>query len=274
VKAKILTGARAATVLAVGVSEVKAVPVDLELILLADVSASLNANDFQLQRDGYVAAFQDAVVINEIVNGDIGAIAATLVYWSTSAATAVPWTLINDQASSQSFASAIGAAPRSSSQSTGMTAALDFATNLVGQDNGYEGTRFVIDISGDGAETDDCDRRDLVCQAVQDARDAALAAGVQSINALWIEDEVQPSVRNYFCLDASCDINPLQYGATNVLAGPKAFQSVVSDFDGFEVAIKGKIFTEIGDLPEPATLGLLGFGIIGLGFAARRRKVG
>ena len=82
-----------------------AVPVDLELLLLADVSGSLDVTDFTLQRDGYAAAFQNAGIVSQIENGSIGSIAVQLVYWSDAQAVAVPWTLISDAASSNAFPS-------------------------------------------------------------------------------------------------------------------------------------------------------------------------
>ena len=56
------------------------VAVDLELVLAADVSGSLDLADFELQRDGCVAAFQSAAVQNAIAAGALGKIAVSLVY--------------------------------------------------------------------------------------------------------------------------------------------------------------------------------------------------
>jgi Protein of unknown function (DUF1194) len=44
-------------------------PVDLLLALAADVSRSIDADKFKLQREGYAAAFSDPRVVNAIASG-------------------------------------------------------------------------------------------------------------------------------------------------------------------------------------------------------------
>ena len=91
-----------------------AAPVDLELQLLVDVSGSVSASEFNLQRSGYEAAFRSASIINAITGGTIGAIAAQLVYWSSTSqqAIGVGWTYIADSTTANAFADAIAAAGR------------------------------------------------------------------------------------------------------------------------------------------------------------------
>ncbi|MCL4798307.1 MAG: DUF1194 domain-containing protein [Burkholderiales bacterium] len=124
---------------AIGSVQAHAVPVGLELALMADVSGSLGATDFNLQRDGYVAAFENAAIQNAIAALP-GGIAVTLVYRSDGQAQSVGWTHITDAASANAFATAIAGAPRPSSGGTGMTAALTFTAALF-DDNGFEGAR-------------------------------------------------------------------------------------------------------------------------------------
>jgi len=245
-----------------------AVPVDLELVLLNDTSGSVDSTDFNLQRQGYEAAFRDSGIISSIESGAIGSIAVTLIDWSDGVSTAVGWTQISDSTSSNAFADAIAAAGRTLSSGTAMTNALNFGASLLTTDNGFEGTRNVIDISGDGSDSQACSFNDPSCEPLQDARDAALAGAVDTINALWIDD------RNFFGDDPEDTINALDYGTTNVIGGPGAFQDIVQDFDGFTAAISSKIQREITPpttVPVPATLVLFLLGLGMLAFARRGR---
>src|SRR4051812_44708066 len=90
------------------------VQVGLELALLVDVSGSVDANEFLLQQQGYVSAFHSPAVKNAIAGGQLGSIAVTLMYWSSTGVQqqSVGWTLINDAASADAFANAINAAAR------------------------------------------------------------------------------------------------------------------------------------------------------------------
>lgn len=250
--------------LGAAVQTARAVAVSTEILLLADVSGSLDATDFALQRDGYAAAFQSAIVKDSIAAH--GPIAVSLVYWSDGQDVAVPWTLISNAAESDAFAAAIAAAPRPSSGGTRMAAAMNFGTPLF-DGNGFEGGRLVMDVSGDGADSDN-GFQNLNAPNVQAARDNALANGVTTINALWIDD------RDFFGDDAADLINALDYGNLNVLGGVSPFQGIVQDFPEFSGAIISKIGREV--IPPPqglpdggATALLLGMGLLGLGFSRR-----
>src|SRR5437016_14618721 len=63
--------------------------VDLLLVLSSDVSRSIDAPKFKLQRDGYAAAIVNPRVIQAIRSGSLGKIAVTLVEWSGIGATKI-----------------------------------------------------------------------------------------------------------------------------------------------------------------------------------------
>src|SRR5919202_1401386 len=127
--------------------------VDLQLVLAVDASGSVDQRRFELQMQGYVAAFRDARVLPAIQSGAVQAIAVTMVQWTGPALQiqVLPWTLINDATTANAFAAAIVATPRRLfSGGTSISGVLDYAVPLL-LESQFKGTRRVIDISGDGS---------------------------------------------------------------------------------------------------------------------------
>jgi len=264
-----LKPAALAALMALGMAtgaQAQPVAVDLELVLAADVSGSLDGTDFALQRDGYVAAFQSAEVQAAIAAGELGRIAVTLVYWSDGQAQSVGWTLIDSAASANAFAAAISTAGRPSSGSTGMTSAINFSSGLFGT-NTYVGTRQTIDISGDGSESVACGFSTFSCAPLKAARDSFASGGPtgveRTINAIWIDD------RDFFGDDPADTIQAVPYGLENVVTANHSFNGIVDNFETFGDAIQTKLVGEIAPVPEPGTLALMAAGLIGM---ALRRK--
>jgi Protein of unknown function (DUF1194) len=56
-------------------------PVDLELVLAADASGSIDDGEIRLQREGYAAAITSAEILQAIGVGYLGRIAVTFVEW-------------------------------------------------------------------------------------------------------------------------------------------------------------------------------------------------
>ena len=223
--------------------------VDLELQLLVDVSGSVDQTEFALQRDGYAAAFASASIQTAILAGAIGSIAAQLIYWSSDASQsiAVGWTLIDSIATANAFSAAIGATTDPTVGNTAIGSAINFGFPLFAT-NTFDGTRQVMDVSGDGAQSGS-----LV--NTSDARDAALAAGIDTINGLVILGE--PGLLSFY--------------TNNVIGGTGAFVLTAASFDDFASAIDTKLMAEITDtspVPLPAAAwfllvavgGLFGYG--------------
>ncbi|MGQ0674939.1 MAG: DUF1194 domain-containing protein, partial [Rhodospirillales bacterium] len=124
------------------------VPVDLELVLSVDVSGSIDAEEMQLQRKGYIAALSDPEVVKTITRGVLGRIAVAYAEWGsyTHQRLVVDWVLIDGPASAQAFADALARAPIRGGVGTSISGAIEFALPMF-DNNSFEGTRKVIDIS-------------------------------------------------------------------------------------------------------------------------------
>lgn len=222
--------------------------VGLELSLLLDVSGSVDANEFALQRDGYVNAFNSAAVQNAIVGlAPVGGIAVNMILWSGASeqSQVIGWTHIDTAAEAGAFATAVSGVGQAFQGLTAPGSAINFAVPLF--NNNFTGTRLVIDVSGDGQENDGT--------STSAARDAAVLAGIR-INGLPIGDA---SLTTWY--------------QNNIQGGTNSFTLPAASFADFNAAIQQKLVAEITDtpVPEPTTMALLGMGLLGLGYVRRRR---
>jgi Protein of unknown function (DUF1194) len=122
----------------------------LAVVLAIDVSASVDANSFVLQRDGIARAFEDRRLAQAIAAAP-GGIEALLLEWSDPAeiAIAVDWRQIADAQSAAAFAAAVRAAARSSRGLTAIGPALLAAGGQFDR-LPHRAARRAIDISGEG----------------------------------------------------------------------------------------------------------------------------
>lgn len=227
----ILAAALAAPAVLLGSRIAKALePVDVELILAVDVSRSVDNEEQEMQFNGYAAAFRDPRLIEAMMRGPIGSIACTFFTWSdwNIQEHLIPWMKLDSPESAEAFARAIDAAPRRTHLYTSISGAMDFAGRLYGE--GFEGTRRVIDISGDGINNSG--------REVGAARTDLLNQGVV-VNGLAVLDRTPPPPG----LGA---MQPLdEYYQERVIGGPGAFLMVADGFESFEQAVRRKIIREI-----------------------------
>ncbi|HLW93045.1 MAG TPA: DUF1194 domain-containing protein [Roseiarcus sp.] len=213
--------------------------VDAEVVLAADVSRSINDEEFNLQRRGYAAAVASQRLLDAIRSGPHQAIALSFVEWAGASEqkVVVEWTIIRDADAARKFAAALAAAPRSYVGRTAIGSAIDFAMGVIGE-SGIEAERRIIDVSGDGTGNQG--------RSVTDARDAALKAGVV-INGLAIFNQRAAAEGGYLALHTNPPGGLAQYYRDNVIGGPGAFVVPIDDFKTFGDAMIRKLVNEIAE---------------------------
>ncbi|MCC7427864.1 MAG: DUF1194 domain-containing protein [Alphaproteobacteria bacterium] len=199
-------------------------PVDLALVLAVDVSASVDHEEYALMMGGYAAAFRDPSVIGAATEGERGAIAVTMIFWSGPGATAeaAGWSRIDGPAAAEAFAAAIDAAPRdvvagATSLGGGVRAALAALGRCP-----FPAARMVIDVSGDGQAN--------AGPPLATPRALAQGAGI-TINALAVTNE-DPDLPAYY--------------RGELITGPGSFVMEALDYESFAEAILRKLLRELG----------------------------
>ena len=230
----------AAVVLSIGMLEAHAAAetVDLELVLLADASRSIDEAEISFQRQGYAAAITDPEVLGAIAQGFEQRIAVTYVEWgdASSQEVVVPWTVVDGPESAAAFADALLEAPRRAFGPNAIGNALAAAHALI-ETSEFDGYRRVIDFSGDSAYS-------FGGMSVAEARGAALAADIV-INGLAI-----------LCRAEACSGRPVAYDleaafAATIIGGPASFVVTADRDERFAQAVRRKLLLEIAGDPDP-----------------------
>jgi len=208
--------------------------VDLLLVLSSDVSRSIDAPKFKLQRDGYAAAIVNPRVVQAIRSGTLGKIAVSFVEWSGVGAqkVVIDWTIIRDEATAKDFSAQVVEAPRAFADRTSISGGIDFAMAQLAR-SPFQANRHTIDVSGDGTNNSGRD--------VTAARDDAVAQGV-TINGLVILSD-QPLSWNQDHTNPPGGLEA--YYRNNVAGGPNSFVMVAENFNAFGQAIINKLIAEV-----------------------------
>ena len=212
--------------------------VDLALVLAVDVSLSMEPDEQELQRQGFVEAFRSPEVYEAIGKGMLGRVAVIYVEWAGAGyqQVVVPWTVIEQPGESRAFAARLAESSLQRVGYTSISGAIDFGLQQLRQ-SGVTPTRQVIDISGDGANNQG--------RIVTAARDEAVAQGV-TINGLPLMLK-RP--------DGLWDIDNLDlYFRDCVIGGPGAFMIPIREKAQFAEAIRTKVVREIAERPQLRSL--------------------
>lgn len=207
--------------------------VDLEIVLAVDGSGSISTSEFKLQLSGYADALRDEAVQSAAVSGPLGKVAVSMMVWSDAAFKKfeTDWFIIDSRAAAGRYADIVEEFHHHSGRNygiggggTGIGSGIDYALGML-DENGIEAGRQVIDVSGDGIETDPWFR-----EAIQLPEARALAAhkGV-TVNGLAI-------LTDFGGLD--------RYYEDEMITGPGAFVIVAEGWEDFAEAIQRKLFLE------------------------------
>jgi hypothetical protein len=193
--------------------------VEIELVLALDVSASVDYAEFALQLKGIEAAFKDPEVLKAVENlAPLGA-AITVVQWGgpREFKVSVPFT----QLVSAQDGFLAGRAHRAfGATNTSIVTAISNSAQLL-ETNDFDGTRRVIDVSGDGTDNSGFDLE----AARQDAKAQKIV-----INGLAIQED---------------ELGLAQYFYDYMIVGPDSFVETADGYADFARAIRAKLLREL-----------------------------
>lgn len=211
------------------------IEVDLELVLMVDVSRSMTENELEIQRRGYAEALRSDAVFAATRTGLLQRIALTYVEWAGDQQVVVEWRLIENRDDLRTFADSLTTRDDPNFRRTSISEALIFGADHM-ETNLFSGLRRVIDISGDGPNNQG--------RAVLAARDAVVARGI-TINGLPLL--TREGMGQDWHLE-NLDV----YYRTCVIGGIGAFAIPVTEWEDFAEAVRRKLVLEIaGIAPAP-----------------------
>jgi len=191
------------------------------IVFAVDVSGSVSAERYELQRAGIAAVFADAGV--EQILGD--GLAVAVMEWSDGHAVSVPWTILHTPADAHALAARVKTVRRAEGYSTELSLALLAAADLLDACPCQAGTR-IIDLSGDGENNGP--------MSTTIARDQVVARGIW-INGLPIVTPDEPNLAAWY--------------RDNAVGGDGAFMEVANGYEDFARAMRRKFLIEVANAP-------------------------
>ncbi len=196
----------------------------LALVLALDVSSSVDAAEYVLQRDGLAAALDDPGIRSAILDGD-GHVAMAIYEWSGRRQSELvsDWTRLHDDAAIDQVIQTLRNTPRSYSRfPTAMGYALGYGATLLTR--GPDCDRRVIDLSGDGENND----------------------GFSPSLAYRNFPFRNVTVNGLAVLGGTEDV--VEYFDREVRFGAGAFVETSDGYEGYREAMTRKLFRELNDM--------------------------
>lgn len=213
--------------------------VDLILVLAVDVSDSIDATWWEVQRRGYTEAFRSPRVANAIASGKRGTIAVTFMQWASfnQQQQYGGWAILKPESAFE-YAGEIETFTRLGHGSmTSIEGAL-FACKKLLDEAPFDAPRKVCDISGDGFNN-----QHIAGNSGYESQDGELAVRPEllasgiAINGLALGGH-----------DPQMSLQVAHYYATKVAGGPDSFSDFVAnarDPEAFTSALVKKLVREI-----------------------------
>lgn len=215
-----------------GSAKADGIEVDLELVLMVDVSRSMTERELEIQRRGYAAALRSDAVYAAVQSGLLQSVAMTYVEWAGTQEVVVGWRVLQTRDDLDAFANTLTAKFNPTLRRTSISEALIFGTREI-ETNIYAGIRKVIDISGDGPNNQG--------RPVTRGREAALEKGIVINGLPLMTNEGMGSDWHLDRLDL--------YYQSCVIGGPGAFVIPVLEWDDFAEAVRRKLVLEMVSRP-------------------------
>jgi len=193
------------------------------IVFAIDVSGSVNAARYALQREGVAGVFADPDIADALGGG----LAVAVMEWSDGQSVVVPWIILRRESEARALAERIRATPRVEGYSTAMSLALLRAADLLAACPCDPASR-VIDVSGDGPNNGP--------MSTTLARDQVVARGIR-INGLPIVTPAEPDLALWY--------------RNNLVGGQGSFLEIAQGYRDFARAMRRKFLNEVAAAPLP-----------------------